>query len=81
MNDEEARRLLRHVEPRTVDSLVANAAGWPAVLGLAASGPIGHVINLVPETIYEYLADELFSNIGSAAKGPAEAGAFATDFD
>jgi ATP/maltotriose-dependent transcriptional regulator MalT len=68
MNDEEARRLLCHVERRTVDSLVANAAGWPAVLGLAASGPIGHVINLVPETIYEYLADELFSKSSVAAQ-------------
>ena len=41
MDDEEARRLLSHVEQQTADSLVANAAGWPAVLGLAASGPIG----------------------------------------
>jgi LuxR family maltose regulon positive regulatory protein len=61
MDDEEARRLLSHVDRRTADSLVANAAGWPAVLGLAASGPIGQVASLVPETLYEYLADELFS--------------------
>ena len=43
MDEEEARRLLSHVDRHTVDSLVANAAGWPAVLGLAASGPIGQV--------------------------------------
>jgi len=68
MNDEEARRLLSHVERRTVDSLVANSAGWPAVLGLAASGPVGRVVDIVPETIYEYLADELFSKSSAAAQ-------------
>jgi ATP/maltotriose-dependent transcriptional regulator MalT len=61
MDDEEARRVLSHVNRHTADSLVANAAGWPAVLGLAATGPIGQVTSLVPETLYEYLADELFS--------------------
>jgi LuxR family transcriptional regulator, maltose regulon positive regulatory protein len=68
MDDEEARRLLGHVDRRTADSLVANAAGWPAVLGLAASGPIGEVTSLVPETLYEYLADELFSKSSPKAQ-------------
>ena len=68
MDDEEARRLLSHVDRHTADSLVANAAGWPAVLGLAASGPIGQVTSLVPETLYEYLADELFSKSSHAAQ-------------
>jgi LuxR family maltose regulon positive regulatory protein len=61
MDDEEARRVLTDVERPAVMSLVKNAAGWPAVLGLAASGPIDHIGNLVPEMLYEYLADELFS--------------------
>jgi ATP/maltotriose-dependent transcriptional regulator MalT len=68
MDDEEARRLLSHVERHTAESLVANAAGWPAVLGLAASGPIGQVTSLVPETLYEFLADELFSKSSSLAQ-------------
>jgi LuxR family transcriptional regulator, maltose regulon positive regulatory protein len=68
MDDEEARRLLSHVDRHTADSLVKNAAGWPAVLGLAASGPIGQVTSLVPETLYEYLADELFSKSSQAAQ-------------
>jgi LuxR family maltose regulon positive regulatory protein len=68
MDDEEARRLLSHVDRSTVDSLVANAAGWPAVLGLAASGTIGHVRDLVPEMLYEYLADELFSKSSPVAR-------------
>jgi LuxR family transcriptional regulator, maltose regulon positive regulatory protein len=66
MDEDEARRLLSHVDRHTADSLVANAAGWPAVLGLAASGPIGQVTSLVPETLYEYLADELFSKSSRA---------------
>jgi DNA-binding CsgD family transcriptional regulator/tetratricopeptide (TPR) repeat protein len=68
MDDEEARRLLSHVDRQTADSLVANAAGWPAVLGLAASGPVGEVTSLVPETLYEYLADELFSKSSRAVQ-------------
>jgi LuxR family maltose regulon positive regulatory protein len=68
MDDEEARQLLSHVDRRTADSLVASAAGWPAVLGLAASGPIGQVTSRVPETLYEYLADELLSKSSQATQ-------------
>jgi ATP/maltotriose-dependent transcriptional regulator MalT len=68
MDDEEARRLLSDVDRDTADSLVTTAAGWPAVLGLASSGPISQVTSLVPETLYEYLADELFSKSSQAAQ-------------
>lgn len=68
MEDDEARRLLSHVDQRAADTLVANAAGWPAVLGLAASSPVGQVTSLLPETLYEYLADELFSKNSSEAQ-------------
>ena len=38
MDDEEARRVLSHVDRHTADSLVANAAGWPAVLASRRQG-------------------------------------------
>ena len=65
MNEEEAQRVLAvgHV---TSDALVRAAAGWPAVLGLAAVGSASDPPSVVPEMLYEYLAEELLDRSSAA---------------
>jgi hypothetical protein len=44
--------------------LVALAEGWPAVIGLASLTERDHLDGVVPETLYEYFADELYQAAG-----------------
>ena len=60
MDDEEAHRVLAHASPSRSSALVRAAAGWPAVLGLAAAGSAGDPPSVVPKMLYEYLAEELY---------------------
>jgi len=60
MTNHEARCVLSQLDPDTTDSLLESAAGWPAVLGLAASGRMGRPPEPLPDMLYEFLADELF---------------------
>jgi LuxR family maltose regulon positive regulatory protein len=60
MNNEEAHRVLANASPSTTDVLVRAAAGWPAVLGLAATGSTSDPPSVVPQMLYEFLAEELF---------------------
>ena len=61
MDHEEAASVLAHRKDSPAAGLVALAEGWPAVIGLAALAeefelPEGSL----PDTLYEYLAEELY---------------------
>ncbi|HSB37529.1 MAG TPA: LuxR C-terminal-related transcriptional regulator [Gaiellaceae bacterium] len=66
MTDPEAREVLRRRGHEDVPGLVSAAAGWPAVLGLASLTKGLDLDGTLPQTLYDYFADELFRN-GSAA--------------
>jgi len=61
MDSQEAQRVLAKANRPVSDDLLEIAAGWPAVIGLAALTPAKHLSDAIPETLYEYLADELFN--------------------
>ncbi len=61
MDSEEAQQVLANANRPISEALLEIAAGWPAVLGLAALTPVEHLSDAIPETLYEYLADELFN--------------------
>lgn len=62
MRDEEALDLL--CERSDGPSLVDQAAGWPAVLGLAALTPSPNAPSLeVPTALYDYFAEELLQGV------------------
>ena len=60
MDDDEARRVLAQVDLAPTDALISAAAGWPAVLGLAAAGAVDNLSTKLPNTLYEYVAEELY---------------------
>jgi DNA-binding CsgD family transcriptional regulator len=61
MSQEEAERVLAHRAGSEVSGLVALADGWPAVIGLAALADDFDIPEAgVPETLYEYFAEELY---------------------
>lgn len=66
-----------------VPGLVALADGWPAVIGLAALVPnlFRDDTSEVPETLHEYLADELYEAVGEEARWNAAQLAIAPDID
>ena len=41
-------------------TLISTAAGWPAVLGLASLSEAQEPSAVLPETLYDYFAEELF---------------------
>jgi LuxR family transcriptional regulator, maltose regulon positive regulatory protein len=61
MTHEEAAEALAGVHEE-VPGLVALAEGWPAVIGLAAlvDEPFAYTASEIPETLHEYLAEELY---------------------
>jgi LuxR family maltose regulon positive regulatory protein len=61
LTHDEARELLEDREPDEVAGLIALAEGWPAVIGLASftRDPLTGDAQL-PDTLYEYCAEELF---------------------
>jgi DNA-binding NarL/FixJ family response regulator len=61
MDSEEAHRVLAGADRPIPDTLLESAAGWPAVLGLAALTPADNLSDAIPETLYGYLAEELFN--------------------
>jgi DNA-binding NarL/FixJ family response regulator len=69
MDSQEAHRVLAKADRPISDTLLENAAGWPAVLGLAALTPAEHLSDAIPETLYEYLAEELFNKSSSLLRG------------
>lgn len=61
MSNEEAHRVLNQGQVAASREFVRAAAGWPAVLGLAVARPAPDVSGVVPEMLYDFLAEELFS--------------------
>ena len=61
MDHEEAASVLAHRKDAPAAGLVALAEGWPAVIGLAAlTDEIGLPEGGLPDTLYEYFAEELY---------------------
>lgn len=65
MNDEEAVSVLRSVDQKVAQDLIALAAGWPAIIGLAsyANGPLIRDRHELPPELHDYIADELFASV------------------
>jgi LuxR family maltose regulon positive regulatory protein len=61
MDDREAAEVLAGRSARSTSGLLAVANGWPAVIGLASVTPadVGQLDD-VPETLYRYVAQEVF---------------------
>lgn len=59
--DEEARAVLSAENASIGDALLAQASGWPALIGLAAirGTPVRAADALEPGTLYEFFADDL----------------------
>jgi ATP/maltotriose-dependent transcriptional regulator MalT len=64
MDADEARRTLSSAgqEPRV--GLVALAAGWPAVIGMAATTPNVEIPELLEGTLYDFFAEEVVHSLG-----------------
>lgn len=65
MTHEEAAALLQEMDS-SASGLIALAEGWPAVVGLAAlqsTLPKATPAGDLPETLYEFLADELYQRL------------------
>lgn len=62
MDADESSRLLGR--RRGLGELIAQAEGWPAVLGLAARAGSQHapLLNSVPTSLYQFFADELYQS-------------------
>ncbi len=64
MTVEEANDVLAPTDNEAVEGLVALANGWPAVIGLAAMTTAQMDIeDGLPDTLYDYLAEELFGSL------------------
>jgi LuxR family transcriptional regulator, maltose regulon positive regulatory protein len=63
MDADEARRTLASAgqEPRV--GLVALAAGWPAVIGMAATTPTVEIPDLLEGTLYDFFAEEVVHSL------------------
>jgi ATP/maltotriose-dependent transcriptional regulator MalT len=70
MTDAEAAALLKLPNEDAASGLVSLAAGWPAVIGLAALTPrsLATVSEALPETLHDYFAEELFQTFPDALK-------------
>src|SRR6185312_10856519 len=63
-DQEEAARVLARNGQRPLPGLVALAAGWPAVIGLAAaSGSVDVPEHVLAETLYEFFAQEVVQSL------------------
>ena len=60
MNQEEAGGVFGLPSTEGMAGLVALAEGWPAVIGLASLTRSDDLDGVMPETLYEYFADELY---------------------
>ncbi len=65
MSQDEAQSVFRASSTDGLAGLVALAEGWPAVIGLASLTQPDHLDGVVPETLYEYFADELYQAASS----------------
>ncbi len=60
MTPEEAGRIVRGTLTDSVHELVDEAQGWPALIGLAASGASMHRGTRLAESLHHYMTEELF---------------------
>ena len=69
MDQEEAARVLARNGQRPLPGLVALAAGWPAVIGLAAaSGSVDVPEHVLADTLYEFFAQEVVQSLPAAVR-------------
>ena len=70
MDNREAADVLVERSEDSASGLVALANGWPAVIGLASasSAEIEDSAEQVPESLYRFFADEVFSALGSEVR-------------
>ena len=69
MSVEEANSVLSSADTDAAKGLVALANGWPAVIGLAALAPASNAVDDdLPETLYEYFAEELFVTLSASTR-------------
>jgi ATP/maltotriose-dependent transcriptional regulator MalT len=87
LNDEEAREVLGRGKGRAIEPVIASAAGWPAVVGLAALSSTSITPDALPAHLHDFFAQELFAalslraqrGIVSLAIAPAPTKAIAVD--
>jgi LuxR family transcriptional regulator, maltose regulon positive regulatory protein len=60
MSETEAESVFARPQGRGLPQLVALADGWPAVIGLAALTAADQIDEALPDTLYDFLADELY---------------------
>ena len=67
MDSREAADVLVGRSAHSASGLVALANGWPAVIGLASvsSAEVDADVEQVPESLYRFFADEVFSALGT----------------
>ena len=64
MSAEEVEEVLDGARTELASGLVALAGGWPAVVGLAGMAPdVQDVDAVLPETLYEFFADEIYRGL------------------
>ncbi len=69
MDQEEAARVLARNGQRPLPGLVALAAGWPAVIGLAAaSGSVDVPEHVLADTLYEFFAQEIVQSLPTTVR-------------
>jgi len=70
MDAEEAADVLVERSRRSASGLMTLAHGWPAVIGLASasSAEIAAGSDQVPESLYRFFADEVFSALGAEVR-------------
>src|SRR5262245_30148254 len=66
MSEQEAEEVLAERSKLSTSTLVALAEGWPAVIGLASVSEVDvEDIDLVPESLYRFFAEEVFEALGA----------------
>jgi DNA-binding NarL/FixJ family response regulator len=64
MTADEVEEILAGGRTELASGLVALAGGWPAVVGLAGMAPQGRDVDAVlPETLYEFFAEEIYDGL------------------
>ena len=64
MTSDEVEEVLEGGRTELASGLVALAGGWPAVVGLAGMAPQARDVDAVlPETLYEFFAEEIYDGL------------------
>jgi DNA-binding NarL/FixJ family response regulator len=69
MSADEVEEILEGARTELTSGLVALAGGWPAVVGLAGMAPdVRDIDAVLPETLYEFFADELYRGLDPSVR-------------